>query len=78
MAAQRSVAGAVAAAARELRPVELVGLYESQKEVLEQEVATAKAEVGPAAPAGLQEGPGGLAACWSVAMCRPSHRVWWS
>ena len=32
---QRGQAGAVAAAARELRPVEIVGLYESQKETLE-------------------------------------------
>lgn len=32
---QRGQAGAVAAAARELRPVEIVGLYEGQKEVTE-------------------------------------------
>ena len=32
---QRGQAGAVAAAARELRPVEIVGLYEIQKETLE-------------------------------------------
>jgi hypothetical protein len=37
--------GAVAAAARELRPVELVGIYEGQKEALEKELAAAKAEV---------------------------------
>jgi hypothetical protein len=40
-----NVAGAVAAAARELRPVELVELYEAQKEALEKELAAAKAEV---------------------------------
>lgn len=32
---QRGQAGAVAAAARELRPVEIVGLYEGQKAALE-------------------------------------------
>lgn len=31
----KSAAGAVAAAARELRPVEIVGIYESQREELE-------------------------------------------
>lgn len=41
----RGAAGAVAAAARELRPVELVGLYEVQKEALEKELAASKAEV---------------------------------
>jgi hypothetical protein len=41
-----NAAGAVAAAARELRPVELVGIYEGQKEALEKELAAAKAEVG--------------------------------
>jgi hypothetical protein len=41
----RMSAGAVAAAARELRPVELVGIYEGQKEALEKELAAAKAEV---------------------------------
>lgn len=45
--ARRAAAGAVAAAARELRPVELVGIYESQKEVMEKELAAAKAEVRP-------------------------------
>jgi hypothetical protein len=44
-AARRAAAGAVAAAARELRPVELVGLYETQKEEVERELAAAKAEV---------------------------------
>jgi hypothetical protein len=44
-AARRAAAGAVAAAARELRPIELVGLYETQKEVVERELAAAKAEV---------------------------------
>lgn len=48
-AARRSnAAGAVAAAARELRPVELVGIYEGQKEALEKELAAAKAEVSRA------------------------------
>lgn len=41
-----NAAGAVAAAARELRPIELVGIYEGQKEALEKELAAAKAEVG--------------------------------
>lgn len=40
-----NAAGAVAAAARELRPVELVGIYEGQKEALEKELAAARAEV---------------------------------
>lgn len=31
----RSVAGAVSAAVREVRPLEIVGLYESQQEALE-------------------------------------------
>lgn len=44
-AARRAAAGAIAAAARELRPVELVGIYEGQKEALERELAAAKAEV---------------------------------
>jgi hypothetical protein len=44
-AARRAAAGAVAAAARELRPIELVGLYETQKEAVERELAAAKAEV---------------------------------
>jgi hypothetical protein len=35
----------VAAAARELRPVELVGIYEGQKEALDKELAAARAEV---------------------------------
>ncbi len=37
--------GAVAAAARELRPVEIVGVYEQQRETLEYELAVAKKEV---------------------------------
>jgi hypothetical protein len=44
-AARRAAAGAVAAAARELRPIELVGIYEGQKEAVERELAAAKAEV---------------------------------
>lgn len=44
-AKRSNAAGAVAAAARELRPVELVGIYEGQKEALEKELAAAKAEV---------------------------------
>lgn len=39
-------AGAVAAAARELRPLEIVGLYETRREALDQEVAGCRAEVG--------------------------------
>lgn len=46
VSSRRAAAGAVAAAARELRPVELVGIYESQKEAMEKELAAAKAEVG--------------------------------
>ena len=37
--------GAVSAAARELRPVEIVGLYETQRVALEAELAACKAEV---------------------------------
>jgi hypothetical protein len=47
-AARRAAAGAVAAAARELRPIELVGIYEGQKEAVERELAAAKAEVSVA------------------------------
>jgi hypothetical protein len=43
---QGAAAGAVAAAARELRPVEIVGLYEAQREALEGETAGLRAEVG--------------------------------
>lgn len=39
-------AGSLAAAARELRPIEIVSLYENQREVLERELAGNKAEVG--------------------------------
>lgn len=35
----------MAAAARELRPVEIVGLYETRREAAEQEVAAWRAEV---------------------------------
>ncbi|KAG2450781.1 hypothetical protein HYH02_004618 [Chlamydomonas schloesseri] len=38
-------AGAMAAAARELRPVEIVGLYESRREALEEELSVCRAEV---------------------------------
>ncbi|KAL0019238.1 hypothetical protein WJX79_004955 [Trebouxia sp. C0005] len=41
----RGQAGAVAAAARELRPVEIVGLYEEQKDRMESELAMLRAEV---------------------------------
>ncbi|KAL3157009.1 hypothetical protein ABBQ38_001262 [Trebouxia sp. C0009 RCD-2024] len=41
----RGQAGAVAAAARELRPVEIVGLYEEQKDSMESELAMLRAEV---------------------------------
>jgi hypothetical protein len=44
-AVRRAAAGAVAAAARELRPIELVGIYEGQREAVERELAAAKAEV---------------------------------
>ena len=40
-----SPSGAVAAAAREMRPVEIVGLYEAQREGLEAELTAAKGEV---------------------------------
>ena len=40
-----SLAGAAAAAAREMRPVEIVGLYERQREGLEAELGAAKSEV---------------------------------
>jgi hypothetical protein len=39
------LAGAVAAASREMRAVEIVGLYESQREGLEAELNAAKKEV---------------------------------
>ncbi|GLC33253.1 hypothetical protein PLESTM_000040900 [Pleodorina starrii] len=42
---QQKAAGAMAAAARELRPVEIVGLYESRREAAEQELAAYRAEV---------------------------------
>ena len=42
----RAAAGAVGAAAREMRAVEIVGLYEAQREGLEAELSAAKAEVG--------------------------------
>lgn len=35
----------MAAAARELRPVEIVGLYESRREALEEELSVCRAEV---------------------------------
>jgi hypothetical protein len=44
-AAGRGAAGAVAAAARELRPVEIVGVYEQQREGLELEASRLRAEV---------------------------------
>ncbi|KAK9842064.1 hypothetical protein WJX81_006688 [Elliptochloris bilobata] len=44
--AGRSAAGAVAAAARELRPVEIAGHYEAQLEPLQEEAAGLRAEVG--------------------------------
>ena len=37
--------GAVAAASREMRPVEIVGLYEEQREGLEVELGSARQEV---------------------------------
>lgn len=37
-------AGAVSAAARELRPIEIVALYENQKEAQDKELAAARAE----------------------------------
>ncbi|KAJ9515477.1 hypothetical protein QJQ45_016477 [Haematococcus lacustris] len=40
-----NAAGAVAAAARELRPVEIVGLYEQQRETLDSELTAARKEV---------------------------------
>lgn len=60
-ARRSNAAGAVAAAARELRPVELVGIYEGQKEALEKELAAAKAEVGAGAllGAGVHTGAAG-------------------
>ncbi|GIM00811.1 hypothetical protein Vretimale_5731 [Volvox reticuliferus] len=42
---QQRAAGAIAAAARELRPVEIVGLYETRREAAEQELAGYRAEV---------------------------------
>jgi hypothetical protein len=39
-----SAPGGIAAATRELRPVELVGLYEGQREALESELAVVRAE----------------------------------
>ncbi|EFJ49191.1 hypothetical protein VOLCADRAFT_117327 [Volvox carteri f. nagariensis] len=42
---QQRAAGAMAAAARELRPVEIVGLYETRRETAEQELAAYCAEV---------------------------------
>ncbi|GIL44765.1 hypothetical protein Vafri_2272 [Volvox africanus] len=42
---QHRAAGAIAAAARELRPVEIVGLYETRREASEQELAAYRAEV---------------------------------
>lgn len=42
----RGAAGAVSAAVREMRPVEIVGLYEVQREGLDAELAAAKSEVG--------------------------------
>ncbi len=44
----RAGAGAVAAAARELRPAEIVGVYEAQREATEAELAVLKQEVGGA------------------------------
>ncbi|GFH06263.1 uncharacterized protein HaLaN_00865, partial [Haematococcus lacustris] len=40
-----NAAGAVAAAARELRPVEIVGLYEQQRETLDSELTAARKEL---------------------------------
>jgi hypothetical protein len=45
-ASGRGAAGAVAAAARELRPVEIVGVYEQQREALELDASRLRAEVG--------------------------------
>jgi hypothetical protein len=45
-AAGCTAAGALAVAARELRPAEIVGLYEQQREALEAEAAGLRAEVG--------------------------------
>ncbi|GLI64985.1 hypothetical protein VaNZ11_008410 [Volvox africanus] len=42
---QHRAAGAIAAAARELRPVEIVSLYETRREASEQELAAYRAEV---------------------------------
>ena len=39
-----AVAGGIAAATRELRPIELVGLYEGQREALDAELSVVKAE----------------------------------
>jgi len=53
--AARNAAGAVAAAARELRPVEIVGIYEMQREAAEGELAVLRQEVS-----GWFDGGGGL------------------
>ncbi|BDA41633.1 hypothetical protein COCOBI_02-4140 [Coccomyxa sp. Obi] len=41
----KSAAGAVSAAVREMRPLEIVGVYESQREALEMELAVLRAEM---------------------------------
>ncbi|PNH02559.1 hypothetical protein TSOC_011452 [Tetrabaena socialis] len=43
--ANGKAAGALAAAARELRPVEIVGLYEARREAADQELAACRAEI---------------------------------
>lgn len=71
--AGKSAAGAVAAAARELRPVEIVGVYEAQRETLEGELAAAKAEVRITAP----KPDNMLGSLCPVPMCRILMCVQW-
>lgn len=68
-AAARSASAAVAAAATELRPVDIVGVYEAQREAAEAELALLRQEVGGRHHAG--QGNGAMALhCGLWGACR--------